>query len=157
MPRRPRLFIPGQPQHVVARGHNRSPIVNGTVDCTAFVKCLRTAVSRYDIALHAWVLMTNHIHLLLTPGGKAELPGAMQWLGSHYGRYFNERYQRRGALWEGRYRSSLVDSERYLLLMLSLCGNEPCARGDRRIAGRLSLVQLQGEWVGRGRSCCFDP
>lgn len=116
MPRRPRLFLPGQPQHVVVRGHNRDPIVARRIDYQTFAGFLAGAMERYKVALHAWVLMTNHLHLLVTPGADNSISRSMQWLGAHYAQYFNKCYRRRGSLWEGRYKSSIVDTERYLLL-----------------------------------------
>lgn len=115
MPRRTRIFLPDQPQHVVVRGHNRDPIVVRKIDYQTLIEFLGAGLTRYDMALRAWVLMTNHVHLLATPGSEQSLPRTMQWLGSHYGQYFNRCYRRRGSFWEGRYKSSLIDSERYLL------------------------------------------
>jgi REP-associated tyrosine transposase len=116
MPRKPRAFLADQPQHIVVRGHNRDPIVARKADYQYFVECLQNGRERYGLAIHAWVLMTNHIHLLVTPETGQSLPKTMQWLGGHYARYFNRCYRRSGSLWEGRYKSSLVDTERYLLL-----------------------------------------
>jgi len=115
MPRKPRLFFPDQPVHIVKRGHNRDPIVARKADYQYFVQCLAAACREYDVALHAWVLMTNHIHLLASPGTEASIPRMMQWLGGHYARYFNRCYRRSGSLWEGRYKTSLIDSDAYLL------------------------------------------
>jgi REP-associated tyrosine transposase len=115
MPRKPRLFIPDQAVHVVKRGHNRDPIVARKVDYQYFTDCLLSACREYGVALHAWVLMTNHFHLLLSPGSEDSLPRMMQWLGGHYARYFNKCYRRSGSLWEGRYKTSLIDSDNYLL------------------------------------------
>ncbi|MEE8321139.1 MAG: transposase [Gammaproteobacteria bacterium] len=115
MPRKPRLFIPDQPVHVVKRGHNRGSIVVCKADYDYFVECLASACREYGVALHAWVLMTNHIHLLASPESEDSLPKMMQGLGGHYARYFNRCYRRRGSLWEGRYKTSLIDSDEYLL------------------------------------------
>ncbi len=116
MPRRPRVFLPGHPQHVVVRGHNQDPIVAGEVDCQTLVAFLDDALTRYDVALHAWLLMTNHIHLLVTPGAETGISRAMQWLGAHYAHYLHKRHGRRGSLWESRYKSSLVGNDRYFLM-----------------------------------------
>jgi len=129
MPRKSRLFLPGQPQHIVVRGHNRDPIVARRIDYQTFVALLGNAMTRYDLALHAWVLMTNHIHLLATPGGQHCIPRAMQWLGAHYAQYFNKCYRRRGSLWEGRYKASLVDRDRYLLLCYRYIEMNPVRAG----------------------------
>jgi putative transposase len=115
MPRKPRIFIPNQPLHVVNRGHSKQPIVMSTFDYQYFVECLRKATEKYDIAVHAWALMTNHIHLLLTPASEDSLPRTMQWLGRIYCCYYNQFSGRSGALWEGRYKTSVIDTENYLL------------------------------------------
>ena len=113
MPQKTRLFLPGLPHHIVARGHNRNPIVALGTDYQTFVEFLDGAMTRYDIALHAWVLMTNHIHLLVTPGEEQGIPQSMQWLGARYANYFNKSYGRSGSIWEGRYKPSVVDTDRY--------------------------------------------
>jgi putative transposase len=115
MPRKPRLFFPNQPVHIVKRGHNRDPIAARKTDYQYFVECLASACHEYGVALHAWVLMTNHIHLLASPATEESIPKMMQWLGGHYARYFNRCYRRTGSVWEGRYKTSLIDSDNYLL------------------------------------------
>ena len=115
MPRRPRLYLPDQPQHVVVRGHNRDPVAVDRQDFRFLYQCLSQAAKRYRLTVHAWVLMHNHIHLLTTPADEQGLPQAMQSLGGRYAQHFNHRYQRSGSLWEGRYKAALIDSERYML------------------------------------------
>lgn len=115
MPRKPRLFLPDTPQHVVVRGHNREPILASPEDFRFLYQCLRSASSQHELAVHAWVFMHNHIHLLVTPSHQQSLPKTMQSIGRKYAQYFNRRYQRSGSLWEGRYKSCLVDTENYLL------------------------------------------
>ena len=115
MPRKPRLYLPDQPQHVVVRGHNRDPVLAREDDFRYLYKCLRDAAHQYGLAIHAWVFMHNHLHLLVTPDNKQSLPKTMQSVGRRYAQYFNRSYHRSGALWEGRYKCSLVDTERYLL------------------------------------------
>ena len=129
MPRKIRLFLPNQPQHIVVRGHNRDPIVSRRIDYQTFVEFLDGAITRYGLALHAWVLMTNHVHLLMTPGEQRCIPRAMQWFGAHYAQYFNKCYRRRGSLWEGRYKASLVDTDRYLLLCYRYIEMNPVRAG----------------------------
>jgi putative transposase len=133
MPRRPRIFLPGHPQHIVVRGHNRDPIVARKVDFLRFTGLLDQALQRYGVALHAWVLMTNHVHLLVTPGDEASISRTMQWLGAHYAHYFNSSYRRRGALWEGRYKSSLVGTDRYFLLCHRYIEMNPVRAGMVRL------------------------
>lgn len=115
MPRKPRLFLPEQPQHVVVRGHNRDPILARHEDFRFLYRCVRDAAKDNGLAVHAWVFMHNHLHLLATPETAESLPRAMQSIGRRYAQYFNRTYRRSGSLWEGRYKASLVDSERYLL------------------------------------------
>ena len=115
MPRKPRLFLPNQPQHVVVRGHNRDPILARHEDFRFLYRCVRNAAESHGLAVHAWVFMHNHIHLLATPDNAQSLPRTMQSVGRRYAQYFNRTYHRSGSLWEGRYKSALVDTERYLL------------------------------------------
>jgi putative transposase len=116
MARLPRLVIPGQPLHLIQRGNNRSVCFFADADYQFYRDTLRTVSERFGCAIHAYVLMTNHVHLLLTPDDE-EGPGRMmQALGRRYVRYINACYQRTGTLWEGRYKSSLIDSDTYLLV-----------------------------------------
>ncbi|MES9822692.1 MAG: transposase [Candidatus Thiodiazotropha sp.] len=105
MPRKPRLFLPDQPQHVVVRGHNRDPILARHEDFRFLYRCLREAAEHNSLAVHAWVFMHNHIHLLATPEDEHSLPRTMQSVGRRYAQYFNRTYHRSGSLWEGRYKS----------------------------------------------------
>lgn len=115
LPRKPRLFIPEQPQHIVVRGHNREPVLVRDDDFRFLYKCLREAACLNSLVIHAWVFMHNHLHLLVTPENPDSLPKTMQSLGRRYVQYFNRCYHRSGALWEGRYKASLVDTDAYLL------------------------------------------
>jgi putative transposase len=100
---------------VVVRGHNRDPILARQEDFRFLYRCLREAAETWDLSVHAWVFMHNHIHLLATPGDERSLPCTTQSVGRRYAQYFNRTYHRSGSLWEGRYKSALVDTERYLL------------------------------------------
>jgi putative transposase len=100
---------------VIQRGNNRSAIFAGRDDYRVFYEYLATACDQHGCSVHAYVLMTNHVHLLITPGVDRALSSMMQALGRRYVRYFNDCHRRTGTLWEGRYRASLIDSERYLL------------------------------------------
>lgn len=115
MPRLPRLYVADQPQHVIQRGNNRQAVFVGEQDFRFFRKCLKAAAERHSLAIHAYVLMTNHVHLLVTPGSPESLPKTSQALGRRYVQYFNTAHHRSGTLWEGRYRATLVDSEHYFL------------------------------------------
>lgn len=116
MPRRARIKLAGITQHVVQRGNNRARCFCTNDDYRYYLHTLSKGAQRYQCAIHAYVLMPNHIHLLVTPQTEDGLSRMMRYLGSRYVRYFNNVYRRTGTLWEGRYRSSLVDSERYLLV-----------------------------------------
>ena len=114
VPRPPRVVLPDQPLHLMQRGNNRTPVFLDTEDFLVYRELLRRASNHADCALHAYVLMTNHVHLLATPR-QANAPGhLMKAVSQGYARWFNRRYRRSGTLWEGRFRSAAIDSERYL-------------------------------------------
>lgn len=115
MARLPRYVLPGQPQHVIHRGNNHQAVFASDGDYRYFLECLGEAAKKHQCDIHAYVLMTNHVHLLVTPHTEAGIGKMMQSLGRRYVQYFNYTYQRTGTLWEGRYRATLVDAERYLL------------------------------------------
>ncbi|ABM58140.1 protein of unknown function DUF1568 [Verminephrobacter eiseniae EF01-2] len=115
MARLPRLTLPGYLHHVMQRGNNRQPLFVDGEDFRALLALLADNAPRCGVAVHAYVLMANHFHLLLTPGTQDGLPQLMQALGRRYVQYFNRRHARTGTLWEGRYRSTLLQAERYLL------------------------------------------
>lgn len=115
MARLPRYNLPGQPQHVILRGNNRGIIFAADEDYRLFLDCLRDAASRYGCATHAYVLMTNHVHFLMTPDREGGISKTLQSVGRRYVQYFNYTYGRTGTLWEGRYKATLIDSEGYLL------------------------------------------
>ncbi|MGB5939658.1 MAG: transposase [Rhodanobacter sp.] len=115
MPRQPRPDLADVPQHVVQRGNDRQPCFYVTDDYRRYLAGLRESAIRYGCSVHAYMLMTNHVHLLVTPSSAGAVSRMMQWLGRQYVGYINGRYRRTGTLWEGRYKSCLVDTERYLL------------------------------------------
>jgi len=115
MARLPRLCLPGIPQHVIQRGNNRQVCFAANDDLAAYANWLEEYAREWDVAVHAWVFMTNHVHLLLTPNREDSISKMMQALGRRYVRYFNRTYRRSGTLWEGRFRSCVVDAEEYLL------------------------------------------
>lgn len=115
MARLPRYVIPGQPQHVIQRGNNRTPIFGAKEDYLFYLECLKQAAQAHDLAIHAYVLMTNHVHLLATPGHETSIGKTLQSLGRRYVQYFNYTYRRTGTLWEGRYKATVIQSEAYLL------------------------------------------
>jgi len=115
MARPPRLELPGVPLHVIQRGNNRAACFFGDVDRRFYLKCLGKAAAARNCAIHAYVLMTNHVHLLVTPTEAGAAGAMMQDLGRRYVRVINSVHGRSGSLWEGRFKSSLIDSETYLL------------------------------------------
>jgi putative transposase len=115
MARLPRFVVPGQPLHLTQRGNNRSACFIDSADFERYRQSLYEACRRSACAIHAYVLMTNHIHLLVTPLEECGPARMMQMVGQRYVRSFNARRHRSGTLWEGRYRSALIDSDHYLL------------------------------------------
>ena len=115
MARLPRLVIPHQPHHIIQRGNDRRLIFRDTDDYQAFLRLLREASKQFKVAIHAYVLMPNHLHLLTTPSEQDSLGRMMQWMGRHYVPYFNRKYERVGTLWQGRYKACVIDSERYFM------------------------------------------
>src|SRR5687768_4695644 len=113
MARRPRLRMSGVPQHVIQRGNNRQATFFAEEDYRFYLACLQEAARKHDCAIHAYVLMTNHVHLLVTPQGPDAMSLVMRDLGRRYVQYINFTYGRSGTLWEGRFKSILVDAQRY--------------------------------------------
>jgi len=117
MARLPRLNIANMPQHVVQRGNNKQACFFTEKDYTVYLDKLKSYSKKYNVEVHAYVLMTNHAHLLMTPLTKTGVSQLMQALGRYYVRYINQTYQRTGTLWEGRFKSALIDSENYFLIV----------------------------------------
>ena len=115
MPRLPRFVAPGVPQHVIQRGNNRGVMFATTSDYQLFHECLVRACTEHRCRVHAYVFMTNHVHLLVTPPSASALALVMQDVGRRYVRRFNDTYGRTGTLWEGRYRATHVETDRYFL------------------------------------------
>lgn len=115
MPRRPRVHLNDVPLHIVQRGHNREPCFFTEQDYQSYLHWLGEALAESGCALHAYVLMTNHVHLLLTPTKAEAIPKLLISLGRRYVQYINRTYRRTGTLWDSRYKSSLVQAETYLL------------------------------------------
>lgn len=118
MPRLPRYCPPGFPVHVVQRGNNRQTIFTSDQDVAAYAHWLAEGSNRFGVKVHGWVFMTNHVHLLVTPLHEGGVSRLVQYLGRLYVRHFNITYARSGTLFEGRFRSSLVQEDRYFLACL---------------------------------------
>ena len=114
MPRKPRMYVAGVPCHVIQRGNNREACFYSEQDHQFYLECLEDACRRYRVAIHAYVLMTNHVHLLMTPEEAEGISRVMHSVGRRYVQYINFEYQRSGTLWEGRHKASLIDAEAYL-------------------------------------------
>jgi putative transposase len=115
MARTARLIVPNQPHHIIQRGNNRQQIFRDDDDFRKFSGWLLDAARLFKVAVHAYVLMDNHIHLLASPSDEIGLARMMQWIGRHYVLYFNRKHGRTGTLWEGRYKTSVIDSDNYFL------------------------------------------
>lgn len=129
MARLPRLTVPGYPHHIIQRGNNRQAIFAVDADYEALRSMLDEHAREKGVELHAYVLMTNHFHLLATPETPEGIPQMMQAVGRRYVRYFNQRQSRTGTLWEGRYRSTLIQAERYLLACMVYIDLNPVRAG----------------------------
>ena len=129
MARLPRIDIPGVPQHVIARGVDRGPCFFDESDYLEYLECVRAAATVAGVAVHAFVLMTNHIHLLATGCLPRSVSAMMQSIGRRYVRRINQTYSRTGTLFEGRFRASLVQSERYMLTCMRYIELNPVRAG----------------------------
>ncbi len=115
MPRKPRFFLPDISVHIVQRGHSCEPVFFENDDYQAYLGWLKEAADRYCCDIHAYVLMSNHIHILATPREKQSISRMMQYVGRRYVPYINQTYGTSGSLWEGRFKASLISDEDYLL------------------------------------------
>ena len=129
MARLPRLTLPGYPHHVIQRGNNRQAIFIDRADHEFMLKLLGDNAQSFNIALHAYVLMDNHFHLLATPSTDDGMSLWMQAVGRRYVRYFNDRHGRTGTLWEGRYKSTLIQTDSYLLTCMAYIDLNPVRAG----------------------------
>ena len=150
MARKPRLNLAGVPQHVVQRGNNGAPCFYRDEDYQHFLAGLRDAADRNRCRVHAYVLMTNHIHLLVTPMERFGVSHLMQDVGSRYVRYINGRCRRTGTLWDGRYKSSLVDSKAYLLPCMRYIELNPVRAGMNARPGEYRWSSYLANAYGKG-------
>lgn len=129
MPRKPRFFLPGVPVHVVQRGNNRQPTFFDAEDYQGYLRWLGEGAARYGCAIHAYVLMTNHVHILTTPSSETAISRTMQYVGRRYVMDVNRKHGRSGTLWEGRYKASLIQEEVYLLRCYRYIEQNPVRAG----------------------------
>lgn len=137
MPRRARVLLPGVPLHLIQRGNNRAACFYSEADHLFYLQCLTEQADKYDCAVHALCLMTNHVHLLLTPGKPESVGLMMKGLGQRYVQYVNRTYRRSGTLWEGRFRSCLLQEEDYVMA---------CYRYIELNPVRAGMVEHPGEY-----------
>ena len=139
MPRRPRIKLADVPQHIVQRGINREPCFFAEEDYHCYLHWLQKSAADWQCAIHAYVLMTNHVHLLVTPARPDGIAKLMQSIARRYVQYINHSYRRTGSLWEGRFKSSLVQAEEYLLACMC------AAVGVRRAQKKPGRPATKGE------------
>ncbi len=144
MPRLPRLTVPSYPHHIIQRGNNRQPIFFTEQDYSVFLDCLREAKRKCHARLYAYVLMTNHVHLLMEPEKDGDLGRFMQSVGRRYVRDINATYHRSGTLWEGRFRSAVVSRDEYLIV---------CSRYIELNPVRAGMVSHAGEYRWSSYRC----
>jgi putative transposase len=125
MPRKCRFLLPGVPQHVIQRGNNREPCFYAEMDYRRYLDDLLGSCEKYACTIHAYVLMTNHVHLLISSSETFGISQMMQALGRRYVCYINRRYRRTGTLWEGRFKATLIDTEAYLLTCMRYIESNP--------------------------------
>jgi putative transposase len=153
MPRKPRFFVPGVAVHVVQRGRSREPVFFDHSDYVAYKQWMREAAQRYGCAVHAYVLMTNHVHILVTPSDAAGVSRMMQYLGRHYVPYLNHTYGMSGSVWEGRYKCSLVQEGRHLLTCMRYIELNPVRAGMTKMPGEYRWSSYCHNAYGREDAC----
>ncbi len=151
MPRRARTYISGLPYHIVQRGNNREACFIEPENYSFYLDLWKQMSQRYGVQVHAYCLMTNHIHFLATPQNPKALSNVLKVVGSRYAYYFNRKYHRTGTLWEGRHKDSLVQQERYLLVCYRYIEFNPVRAGmvDRPEEYRWSSYGANG-WGDSG-------
>ena len=158
MPRKPRFTIPGIPQHVIQRGNNREPCFFAEQDYRRYLQDLAETAAEHGCRIHAYVLMTNHVHLLMTPMQEEQgISETMQALGRRYVRYINKTYRRTGTLWEGRFKASLVDSETHLLTCMRYIELNPVRAGMVAHPGEYRWSSFRANAQGQSDSLLTPP
>ena len=156
MARLPRLTLAGYPHHIILRGNNRQAIFMDSADFQRTLALLQVNAQEQQVQIHAYVLMSNHLHLLLTPLQNDSLPKMMQAVGRSYVLYFNKRHGRSGTLWEGRYRSALIQTERYFLACMAYIDLNPVRAGMVAQAADY-LWSSHGHFIGRQNEAWLSP
>jgi putative transposase len=156
MARLPRLSVPGYPQHVIQRGNNRQAIFATAADYQFLLELLDEGARKFGLSIHAYVLMENHFHLLATPQDEDSLPRTMQAVGRRYVRHFNDSQRRTGTLWEGRYKSTLIQSERHLLTCMAYIDLNPVRAGLVQSA-RDYMWSSHAHYIGQRQDRLITP
>ena len=149
MPRLSRYVVPGVPQHIIQRGNNRQPIFATDSDYAAYREWLQKAAADYGLRVHAYVQMTNHVHLLATPMEDDSIGKTLQSLGRRYVQYFNFSYGRTGTLWESRYRATVVDAETYLMACSRYIELNPVRAGMAKAPGEYRWSSYRHNALGQ--------
>lgn len=137
MPRKPRFYLPDVPAHVIQRGNNRQATFFSDEDYQAFLNWLKEGADKHGCSIHAYVLMTNHFHLLVTPKARVSISRMIQFVGRNYVTYINHKYGRSGTLWEGRHKGCVINGESYMLA---------CSRYIELNPVRAGMVKTPGEY-----------
>ena len=148
MPRKQRFFIADVPNHIVQRGRNKDPIFFEAADYDFYLTTLATALEKYGAKLHAYVLMTNHVHLLMTGDTREAVSRVMQHVGRHYVPYMNCKYNFSGSLWEGGFKSNLIDSSLYLFSCMRYIELNPVRAGMVESPGKYSYSSYHKNALG---------
>ena len=156
MARLPRLSVSGYVHHVIQRGNNRQAIFSSAADRRMLLQLLEENARKFGVAIHAYVLMDTHFHLLATPGTDDGLAQMMQAVGRRYVRYFNDSQGRTGTLWEGRYRSTLLEAERHLLACMAYMDLNPVRSGLETEAGAYAWSSY-GHYAGLRADSLLTP
>lgn len=137
MARLPRLVLSGYPIHIMVCGNNRQSIFFDDVEKRSYLEWLRDAAREYELLVHAYVLMPNHVHILATPKNELSVARTMQSVGRRYAQLFNQNHQRTGTIWEGRFKSCLMEPESFFLVIQKFIETNPV---------RVGLVQKPEDW-----------
>ncbi len=156
MARLPRLSFAGLPHHVIQRGHNGQPVFLQPSDYQLMLDLLLEYARKFEVAVHAYVLLPNHFHLLLTPHAASGLPQMLQAVGRRYVRHFNDAQGRSGTLWDGRYRSTVLQAELYLLPCMCAMDLNPVRNGLAATAADWPWSS-HGHYIGRHMDRLVTP
>ncbi len=149
MPRKPRFFVPGVPVHIVQRGQSRQEVFYEENDYLAYLRWLKEGAKRYRVDIHAYALMTNHIHILATAIDTDGITRMMQYVGRHYVPYINRTYGTSGSIWEGRYKASLIHDEEYLLTCMRYIELNPVRANMVRSPGQYRWSSYRSNGQGK--------